>query len=44
MLAEWPLIGRRRELAHLRSLTADPRSRGAMLAGPAGVGKTRLAR
>jgi DNA-binding NarL/FixJ family response regulator len=44
MLAEWPLTGRDRELAHLRRLLGDPRSRGAMLAGPAGVGKTRLAR
>jgi DNA-binding CsgD family transcriptional regulator len=44
MLAEWPLIGRGREVARLRSLLTDPRSRGAMLAGPAGVGKTRLAR
>lgn len=42
-MADWPLIGRERILAHLRALTEDASCRGVVLAAPAGVGKTRLA-
>ncbi len=42
-MAEWPLVGRERELTRLRELLADPASAGAILSGPQGVGKTRLA-
>jgi ATP-dependent Clp protease ATP-binding subunit ClpA len=38
--AEWPLRGRDRELSQL---VAALSTRGAVLVGPAGVGKTRLA-
>jgi DNA-binding CsgD family transcriptional regulator len=40
---EWPLIGRDTELAALATMITDPSTRGVVLAGPAGVGKTRLA-
>jgi DNA-binding CsgD family transcriptional regulator len=43
-MAEWPLVGRGRELAYLRNAAVDPRRRGVVLAAPAGYGKTRLAR
>ncbi|MBH0776743.1 helix-turn-helix domain-containing protein [Nocardia sp. NEAU-351] len=43
MVAPWPLIGRTEELDRLRESTA-PAARGSVLSGPAGVGKTRLAR
>jgi DNA-binding CsgD family transcriptional regulator len=39
----WPLVGRDAELARLTGLLADPAGRGAVIAGPAGAGKTRLA-
>ncbi|MEV4421690.1 AAA family ATPase [Patulibacter sp. NPDC049589] len=42
--APWPLVGRDAELAVLRSALAGPRPRSVVLVGPAGVGKTRLAR
>ncbi len=38
-----PLVGRQKELADLLSLLADPTCRLVTLAGPGGVGKTRLA-
>ncbi len=41
--ANWPLLGRDRELLVIESLLDDRRSRAAFLFGPAGVGKTRLA-
>jgi hypothetical protein len=40
-VAEWPLVGRASELKRLDGLLADG-SGGAVLAGPPGVGKTRL--
>jgi DNA-binding CsgD family transcriptional regulator len=40
---EWPLVGREREIKQLRELLREPGARGAVLAGAAGVGKTRLA-
>jgi DNA-binding CsgD family transcriptional regulator len=40
---EWPLIGRSSELQRMRRLLLDGGTRGAVLAGAAGVGKTRLA-
>jgi hypothetical protein len=43
MRREWPLVGRREELRRLGELLFGERRRGVMLAGPAGVGKTRLA-
>lgn len=38
----WPFAGRDVELACLSRLLSDPDARGVVLAGPAGVGKTRL--
>src|SRR5919205_1178277 len=43
MRAEWPLVGRSRELAALRDALARPGGAGAILVGAPGVGKTRLA-
>src|ERR1041384_3941647 len=40
---DWPLVGRTRELRQLERLVCGPRSGCAVLAGQAGVGKTRLA-
>jgi hypothetical protein len=40
----WPLVGRRAELAALTVDITDARAGGVVLAGAAGVGKTRLAR
>jgi ATP-dependent Clp protease ATP-binding subunit ClpA len=40
-VADWPLVGRAAELERLEALLAD-RVGGAVLAGPPGVGKTRL--
>src|SRR5215210_6178648 len=39
----WPLIGRTRELESVAALLAGGDRSAAVLAGPAGVGKTRLA-
>jgi DNA-binding CsgD family transcriptional regulator len=41
-MAEWPLHGRDAELVHLVELLDDPASRGVVLTGAQGVGKTRL--
>ena len=43
MLVDWPLIGRRSELAQIADLLAREDVRGIVLAGTSGVGKTRLA-
>jgi DNA-binding CsgD family transcriptional regulator len=40
---EWPLAGRAGELGGLRERLSRPDTRGLVIAGPAGVGKTRLA-
>ena len=40
---EWPFVGRDDELAALARTIADPSAQGVVLAGAAGVGKTRLA-
>jgi DNA-binding CsgD family transcriptional regulator len=42
--AEWPLVGRDRELAFAATALADEDTSGIALTGPAGVGRTRLAR
>src|SRR2546423_8651325 len=39
----WPFVGRERELARVASALGKPDAAGLLLAGPAGVGKTRLA-
>jgi DNA-binding CsgD family transcriptional regulator len=38
----WPLVGRDEELAFVAATFDEPESRGLVLAGPSGVGKTRL--
>jgi len=43
MGTEWPLVGRTGEFSHLREFLTDADHRGVVLAGAAGVGKTRLA-
>jgi DNA-binding NarL/FixJ family response regulator len=40
---DWPFVGRVVELEMFSRLIADPASSGVVLAGPAGVGKTRMA-
>jgi DNA replication protein DnaC len=40
-MAAWPFVGRNNELSHL--LSAVVAQRGAVITGPAGVGKTTLA-
>src|SRR5207237_10260034 len=42
-MSQWPLVGRADELRRLERLLRDPSRPGAVLAGPAGAGKTRLA-
>lgn len=44
MRATWPLVGRNEELAAIQGATEGPGLSGVVLAGAAGVGKTRLAR
>jgi DNA-binding CsgD family transcriptional regulator len=44
MGGEWPLTGRDEEFAVISELVAGPEYRGVVLAGRAGVGKSRLAR
>jgi len=39
---DWPLVGRAKEVRALRELLGSSSPRGAVLAGPAGAGKTRL--
>ena len=41
--SDWPLVGRADEVRYLSEALADPDVTGAVLVGPAGVGKTRLA-
>lgn len=41
-IVRWDLVGRAEELAHLSALLREPASRGAVIAGAAGVGKSRL--
>jgi len=42
--AVWPLVGREQELGRIEELLAGPDAPGLVIAGPAGVGKTYLAR
>ncbi|WP_280426860.1 AAA family ATPase [Nocardia carnea] len=42
-MREWPLVGREEVLQYLDAVLANPDRRGAVLAGPVGVGKSRLA-
>ena len=44
MRERWPLTGRREELRVIREALSDDERKGIVLAGLAGVGKTRLAR
>ena len=44
MIANWPLIGRREELALIERTLSDGQFRGLLLAGAPGVGKAGLAR
>src|SRR5579864_2522186 len=41
--AEWPLVGRSEELEFLRRIRSATPSGSALITGPAGVGKSRLA-
>lgn len=41
--SRWPLVGRTKELQRLATMLATARYGGVVIAGPAGVGKTRLA-
>jgi DNA-binding CsgD family transcriptional regulator len=43
MVNEWPLVGRADEVTRLGQMLSGPAARGLVLAGEAGVGKTRLA-
>lgn len=43
VVMQWPLVGRLAELRRLTDLVSDRSRRGAVIAGPAGAGKTRLA-
>lgn len=43
MLGQWPLVGRREEIELLRHVVEDDSAGGIVIAGAAGVGKTRLA-
>ena len=43
-MSEWPLVGRVEEVRRLAQLLVDRNTGGVLLAAPAGVGKTRLAR
>jgi hypothetical protein len=38
----WPFVGRGEELARIRALAAGRNSRGVLIVGPTGIGKTRL--
>jgi len=40
---DWPLVGRARELARVNAALTRPAGSGVLLAGPSGVGKSRLA-
>ena len=42
--ADWPLVGRAAEVNFLRELRSGARPKSAVIIGPAGVGKSRLAR
>ncbi|MFL6271561.1 MAG: AAA family ATPase, partial [Actinomycetes bacterium] len=44
MDVEWPLVGRRAEIEALAAALVDTHAGGVVLAGEAGIGKTRLAR
>ena len=44
MPADWPLVGRREELRTLSGVLSKRKPQSVILVGPAGVGKTRLAR
>lgn len=44
MSREWPLLGRSEELRMVAAATRSDRTRGMVISGPAGVGKTRIAR
>src|SRR3712207_9059723 len=44
VMGTWPLIGRQAEVERLNALLAAGDRAGVVLAGPVGVGKTRLAR
>jgi DNA-binding CsgD family transcriptional regulator len=44
VLADWPLVGRRRELELVAGVALGPDAGAVIVRGPAGVGKSRLAR
>jgi DNA-binding CsgD family transcriptional regulator/tetratricopeptide (TPR) repeat protein len=44
MRLTWPLVGRARELRFIEAAMSDPTTSGAVICGPSGVGKSRVAR
>jgi DNA-binding CsgD family transcriptional regulator len=44
MRLTWPLVGRAKEMRLIESAMSDPTTSGAVICGPSGVGKSRLAR
>src|ERR1700755_1412234 len=44
MRLTWPLVGRAKEMRLIEAALSDPSTSGVVICGPAGVGKSRVAR